>query len=177
MAFGLIPIQPMLVLLLCVAVAVLDQITKDQVMARFYPGASLPIIPGFFDLVYVRNTGAAWGMFGGSNGWLALFSVLMLITIVIFRRSFLNDTLVHKVAFGLMAGGIVGNLMDRVRLHYVVDFLDFYWKGHHFPAFNVADSAICIGVGLYMITALMAPAHPLREMGANGSSDKTSKST
>jgi signal peptidase II len=159
----------MLVLLLGVAVAVLDQITKDRVMTVFFPGESVAIVPGSFDLVYVRNTGAAWGMFGGSNGWLALFSVLMLITIVVFRRSFLNDTITHKVAFGLMAGGIVGNLIDRVRLHYVVDFLDFYWKTHHFPAFNVADSAICIGVGLYMITAFMTSAHPLRDMGANGS--------
>ena len=163
----------MLVLLLSVAVTVLDQITKDRVMAQFYPGESLPILPGFFDLVYVRNTGAAWGMLGGSSGWLAVFSILMLIAIVIFRRSFLNDTLIHKVAFGLMAGGIAGNLIDRVRLNFVVDFLDFHWHVHHFPAFNVADSSICIGVGIYMITAFLAPTHPLHEMGENGSTDKT----
>lgn len=163
----------MLVLILSIAVAVLDQVTKDRVMLIFYPGESVPVLPGFLDLVYVRNTGAAWGMFGGSNGWLALFSVLMLITIVLFRRSFLNDSTIHKVAFGLMAGGIVGNLIDRIKLNFVVDFLDFHWKTHHFPAFNVADSAICIGVGLYMITAFMTASHPLREMGANGYTDAT----
>ncbi len=160
-------------LLLSVALAVLDQVTKDQVMARFYPGESLAIIPDYLDLVYVRNTGAAWGMFGGSNGWLALFSVIMLVVIVVFRRSFLSDTWIHKVAFGLMAGGITGNLIDRVRLNYVVDFIDCHWHAHHFPAFNVADSSICIGVGLYMLTALMSPAHPLRGPGANGSSDQS----
>lgn len=161
----------MLVLFICVVIAILDQATKVRVMDVFFPGEATPVIPGFFDLVYVRNTGAAWGLFGGSNGWLALFSILMLVTIVLFRRSFLNDTLIHKIALGLMAGGIVGNLIDRVRLHYVVDFLDFYWRSHHFPAFNVADSAICAGVGIYMITAFMAPAHPLREMGANDTCD------
>ncbi len=163
----------MLVLLLSVAVAVLDQVTKDQVMTHFYPGESLAMVPGFFDLVYVRNTGAAWGMFGGSNGWLALFSVVMLVVIVVFRRSFLSDTWIHKVAFGLMTGGITGNLIDRLRLNYVVDFLDFHWYSHHFPAFNVADSAICVGVGLYMLTALMSPTHPLRGPGPNGCSDQT----
>jgi len=161
----------MLALLLSIAIVVLDQVTKDLVMARFYPGEGLPLIPGFFNLVHVRNTGAAWGMFGGLNGWLAVFSILMLLTIVLFRRSFLSDTLTHRIALGCMAGGIVGNLIDRVRLQYVVDFLDFHWRTHHFPAFNVADSAICIGVGLYMITAFLASSHPLRELGANGSNE------
>lgn len=161
----------MLVLLLSVAVILLDQVCKDLVMRHFYPGEGIPVVPGFFNLVYVRNTGAAWGMFGGLNGWLALFSILMLATIILFRRSFLDDTLTHRIAFGLMVGGIVGNLIDRVRLQYVVDFLDFHWGPHHFPAFNVADSAICIGVGLYMITAFMTSTHPLRELGANGSKD------
>ncbi len=134
-------------------------------MGRFLPGEGVPVIPGFFNLVYVRNTGAAWGMLGGLTGWLVVFSILMLLVIVIFRRSFLNDTLTHRFAFGFMIGGIVGNLIDRVRLQYVVDFLDFHAGVHHFPAFNVADSAICIGVGLYMITAFLTSSHPLRDLG------------
>jgi signal peptidase II len=157
----------MLVLLLSFAIALLDQVTKYQVCLRFYPGESLPVIPGFFNLAYVRNTGAAWGMLGGLNGWLAAFSVVILLGIIFFRRSFLSDVLIHRLALGLMIGGILGNLVDRLRLQYVVDFLDFYWDVHHFPAFNVADAAICVGVGLYVLSSFVVPSHPLREMHAD----------
>ncbi len=143
----------MLVLLLSVAIIILDQVTKRWVTAEFYLGESLPVIPGLFNLCHVRNTGAAWGMLGGLNGLLVGLSVVVLLVLIFFRRSFLTDSLVHRLALALMIGGIVGNLLDRVRLQYVVDFLDFHWKIHHFPAFNVADSAICVGVGLYMVSA------------------------
>lgn len=145
----------MLALLLSFAVVALDQVTKYLVRIHFYPGEVLPIVPGVFNLALVRNPGAAWGMFGGFNGWLALLSIVVLALIVIFRRSFLTDVAIHRVAFGFMIGGIVGNLIDRLRLQYVVDFLDFHWNRHHFPAFNVADSSICIGVMLYMLSAFI----------------------
>lgn len=161
----------MFVLLLSLGVAVLDQIIKDRVMAAFYPGEGIPVVPGYFDLVYVRNTGAAWGMLNGMSGWLAVLSVVMLAAIVIWRRSLISDTLAHRFAFGLITGGIVGNFIDRVRLQYVVDFLDFHWGVHHFPAFNVADSAICVGVGLYILTAFLNASHPLREMGDGSAGD------
>lgn len=144
----------MLVLLLSVAIVILDQVTKQWVAMRFYLGESLPVVPGWFNLVHVRNTGAAWGMLGGLNGLLVLLSLVVLLVLIFFRRSFLTDSLIHRLALALMIGGIVGNLLDRVRLQYVVDFLDFCWRNHHFPAFNVADSAICVGVGLYMVSAL-----------------------
>ena len=143
----------MLALLLSSFIVAADQFTKFLVRNDFYPGDSLPVWPGLFHLTYVRNTGAAWGMLGGLNGWLAGLSVVMLLALVIFRRSLLSDTLAHRLALGLMIGGIVGNLMDRLRLSYVVDFLDFFWHGHHFPAFNVADASICVGVGLYVLTS------------------------
>jgi signal peptidase II len=88
---------------------------------------------------------------------LAVLSVAVLLMLIIFRRSFLTDSLVHRIALALMISGIAGNLLDRVRLRYVVDFFDFYWRNHHFAVFNVADSAICVGVGLYLLTALLAP--------------------
>lgn len=144
----------MLVLLLSVAIIILDQVTKQWVTMQFYLGESVPVIPGFFNFAYVRNTGAAWGMLGGLNGLLVGLSLVVLLILIFFRRSFLTDTLIHRLALAFMIGGIVGNLLDRVRLQYVVDFLDFYWRIHHFPAFNVADSAICIGVGLYMLSTL-----------------------
>ncbi len=142
-------------------IVALDQLSKWLVRIEFPLGHSIPIVPGCFNLTYVRNTGAAWGMMGGLNGWLAVLSIVMLIVIVVFRRSFLSDVPVHRVALGCMVGGIVGNLLDRVRLDYVVDFLDFHAGVHHFPAFNVADSAICVGVGLYVASSFWLTAHPL----------------
>lgn len=153
----------MLVLVLSFAIALMDQVTKYQVCLKFYPGESIPVIPGLFNLSYVRNTGAAWGMLSGLNGWLSLFSVMILIGLILFRRSFLSEVLIHRLALGLMIGGIVGNLMDRLRFEYVVDFLDFHWGLHHFPCFNVADAAICVGVGLYVLSSFLVPSHPLRE--------------
>jgi signal peptidase II len=82
-------------------------------------------------------------------------SLVMLIVIVRFRRHFMTGTWVPSVSCGLIAGGIVGNLLDRVRLGFVVDFLDFHWQVHRFPAFNVADAAICTGVGLYVLSELL----------------------
>jgi signal peptidase II len=142
----------MLVLLLSFSIVLLDQLTKYWVRIDFLPGQGRAVLPGCFNLAYVRNTGAAWGLLGGLNGWLAVLSVVVLLLIVFFRRSFLTDSLPHRLALAAMIGGIVGNLVDRLRLAFVVDFLDFHWGTHHFPAFNVADSAICIGVALYALS-------------------------
>jgi signal peptidase II len=143
----------MQVLLLSIAIILLDQITKTLVTLKFHLGDSIVLIPGFFSLTYVRNIGAAWGMLGGWNGVLVALSAVVLVLLIVFRRSFLTDSLIHRISLGLMLGGIAGNLFDRIRLQYVVDFLDFYWNAHHFPAFNVADSSICVGVALYMISS------------------------
>jgi signal peptidase II len=142
----------MLILIISFAVAVADQVTKHLVRSKFTVGQRVSVLPGFFDLRYVRNTGAAWGILSGLNNWLILLSVLMLAFLILFRRSFLTDTLMHRCTAGLMIAGIVGNLVDRLRLGYVVDFLDFYLGTSHFPAFNVADTAICTGVGLYILS-------------------------
>ena len=145
---------------------VADQAAKFRICRAFYPGESVAVIPGFFHLTYVRNTGAAWGMLSGSNGWLAALSVVLLALLVVFRRKVLTESRMHRLALGCLAGGIVGNLVDRVRLAYVVDFLDFFWRGWHFPAFNVADASICIGVGLYLLTSARRPAAPAGADGA-----------
>jgi len=144
----------MLVLSLSFSIALLDQVTKHFVRRNLLTG-HITVIPGIMDLRYVQNTGAAWGILEGLNNWLVVLSVIMLIVIVVFRRSLLTDALIHRIAMGLMIGGIVGNLIDRIRLACVVDFFDFYWGFHHFPAFNVADSAICVGVGLYVMSQIM----------------------
>ena len=138
-------------LLVALLVILLDQATKEWVRGAFSLHESVPVIPGFFHLTYIRNTGAAWGMFSGQNLALAVLAFAMLVAIVLFRRQFLPPGRVHRVALGLLCGGIVGNLFDRLRLDYVVDFLDFFHRGWHFPAFNVADSAICVGVAIYVL--------------------------
>jgi signal peptidase II len=141
----------MLALGIAVLIAVADQLTKFLVQKFFVLHESLTVIPGFFDLRYIQNTGAAFGRFEGGYIWLSVLSVVMLVLIVIFRKLIMGNGIFDRICLGLICGGIVGNLIDRVRLHYVVDFLDFYFKGHHFPAFNVADSSICVGVFLYAV--------------------------
>lgn len=145
----------MLALVVAVLVAVADQWTKEIVRQEFALSQPRAVVEGLFDLTYLRNTGAAWGMFGGQNTGLIVLSVVMLAVMVLFRRSFLSDTLSHRLALGLLVGGIVGNLLDRVRLGYVTDFLDFHWRGHHWPTFNLADSAICVGVGVYILSTVL----------------------
>jgi signal peptidase II len=153
----------MLVVAIGLTILVADQITKQWVRYSFDLGESRPVLDGFFDLTYVRNPGAAWGMFRDFNGALVVLSVVMLILLIVFRRSFISDTRLHRVALGLMIGGILGNLMDRIRLSSVTDFLDFYIGNHHWPAFNIADSAICVGVGIYIVSAFWTAGHPLNE--------------
>lgn len=144
----------MLVLLLFVSITLSDQITKYLVWSNFALGERVPIIEGFFDLTYVANTGAAWGIFQNQTAWLAALSIVVFFAILVFRRSFLRDTLAHRICMGLMLGGIMGNGLDRLRLGHVIDFFDFYVGASHFPAFNIADAAICVGVGLYLLTEL-----------------------
>lgn len=141
----------MLVPLLTLALTVVDQVSKTVVHTRFGLGESVPVLPGFFYLTYVRNTGAAWGMFAGYSGWLTLFSVVALVLIIVFRHRLIDDSLRHRLAFACMLSGVLGNLIDRLRYGYVIDFLDFHFGSYQYPVFNVADSAICIGAGLYLL--------------------------
>lgn len=145
----------MLPLLIAVLVTVSDQVTKQWVRLDFGLGESRPVIEGFFNLTYVRNTGAAWGMLGSHTHVLTLLSAVMLILMVLFRRSFLDDSWPHRLALGLLVGGIVGNLMDRIRQGWVTDFLDFHAAGWHWPCFNIADAAICAGVGIYLLAGFV----------------------
>jgi signal peptidase II len=141
----------MLILCITIAVTFLDQVTKHLVGLHLRLGEHIEVLPGYFNLAHVHNTGAAWGMLAGLNGWLILLSISMLVFLVGFHRSVLGEGSVNRWSVGLMLAGVIGNLVDRVRFGYVVDFLDFHWRGHHFPAFNVADSAICTGVGLFLL--------------------------
>jgi len=139
------------------AVVVLDQITKAMVLHFLGYEQERVVIDGFFKLVHWTNTGAAWSLFRGNNGVLAVVALAALVILYFSRHHFDSRTPLGQAAFGLIIGGIVGNLIDRVRVHHVIDFLYFYLdiggQTRSFPAFNVADSAICTGVGLiFLIT-------------------------
>ena len=146
-------------LLVSLAVLFLDQWTKGIVTRTMDVHQSRPLIPDFFDLTYVRNSGAAFGLFASVDSSvkaILLNSVAVIVFLIVSAYALRSS---HKsvrlqVGFALILGGAVGNLLDRVRFGYVVDFLDFSISGHHWPAFNVADSAICIGVGLLFLDML-----------------------
>ena len=148
------------------AVVALDQITKQLVMMRFRIYESMTVVPGFFNLTYVRNKGAAFGILSGSHGaWrTAFFVVTALIALaaiaLLIRKS--EDRL-SVIAFSLIGGGAVGNLIDRIRFGEVVDFIEWYYRSYHWPTFNVADSAITVGVGLLAVEMLFPRKEIIRE--------------
>lgn len=157
--------------LVSLAVLLLDQWTKGIITRAFDVHQSRTVVGGLFDLTYVRNSGAAFGLFASVDSSIKaimLNSVAVLVFIVVSAYALRSS---HKsvrlqVGFSLILGGAIGNLLDRVRFGYVVDFLDFSISGHHWPAFNVADSAICIGVGLLFLDMLRSeeerpPAAPM----------------
>ena len=141
------------------AVLFLDQWTKGIITRTMEVHQSRTIIPNLFDFTYVRNSGAAFGLFASVDSSLKailLNSVAVIVFLIVsayaLRSSHRSVRL--QVGLALILGGAVGNLLDRVRFGYVVDFLDFAISGHHWPAFNVADSAICIGVALLFLDML-----------------------
>lgn len=142
-------------------VFILDQFTKYLVLRSLGYADQRVIIDGFFKLVHWGNTGAAWSLFTGRNKILALVSLLALVALFYSRHHFDAHTLAGQCALGLMFGGILGNLTDRLHIGHVVDFLYFYVipRGGDeigFPAFNVADSSICVGVTLLFILSWRA---------------------
>ena len=144
------------ILLIAAAVFVLDQTAKFLVIRWLQLGHEQVIISGFFKFVHWENPGAAWNLLYGKNGLLAIVSVAALIGLVVWRHQFDTRTWLGQLALGLIGGGILGNLCDRLMRDHVIDFLRFYLYPRGggeigFPAFNVADSAICVGVALLII--------------------------
>jgi signal peptidase II len=142
-------------------IVVIDQWTKIIVDQRFRLGESLPVVNEFFNLTYIRNTGAAFGLFANADPifrvpFFTIIPILALVAIgYMFKKIPPNDIRL-STALSLVVGGAIGNFIDRVFLGYVIDFLDFHWRYlYHFPAFNVADSAICVGVGVLMLDLLI----------------------
>ncbi len=159
---------------LALVVFLLDQVTKLLVVRVLGFNEDYPVIPGFFRLVYWGNTGAAWSLFHGNNTALACLAAVALFALIWKRHHFEPHRLPGQIALGLIFGGILGNLLDRIRVNHVIDFLYFYVERRGvlpstqeaeagFPAFNVADSAICMGVGLLFLLSLR-PENPQKEL-------------
>ncbi len=138
--------------LLVALIVVSDQLTKFLAVTRLKALGTHAVLPGFFNLSYVENRGAAWGMLAGQQVFLIVFSLITL-GFLLWKRKPLFDCLWGGTfTLSLITGGVLGNLIDRIRLTYVIDFLDFHWHASHFPAFNIADASICCGVFLFIVT-------------------------
>ena len=150
------------VLAVAAVVVALDQIVKVVVLDRLAVGVPVPIIDGCLSLTLVMNPGLAFGLLGGlPTAWRWLVALLSVIALLILARVAVRVLAeggrVDTVAIGLVFGGAVGNLIDRARFGAVVDFVDVYFRGFHWWAFNVADSAITVGVALLALRLIVRP--------------------
>ncbi len=147
----------LILIMLAVVIVIADQWTKSLILKNFRLLESIDVWNGFFSLTYIQNTGAAFGVFAKADPAFRVpfFMVIPVVALTaigfVFAKLPKNDVKL-STALSLVVGGAIGNLIDRLNYGFVVDFLDFHWKGqYHFPAFNVADSAICVGVAILML--------------------------
>ncbi len=141
-----------------VIVITLDLVTKHLIQQNFVFG-DLHSVTSFFDLVRYHNEGSAFGFLNDAGGWQKWFfngiSIVASVVIIYLLKKHINEKL-FCAGLALVLGGAIGNLYDRITLGYVVDFLNFHMNNHYWPAFNVADSAICVGVGLLLLDSFKA---------------------
>jgi signal peptidase II len=133
---------------------VLDQLTKVYIHRSMQLFQSIPVIDNLFSITYVRNKGAAFSFLANTSWRLPFFilvTIIAIIAILVSLGKMRNEQRLAVTSLGLIFSGAVGNLIDRVRMGEVIDFLDVYWRTYHWPAFNVADSAICVGVALLAV--------------------------
>ncbi|MBR0459514.1 MAG: signal peptidase II [Victivallales bacterium] len=154
-------------LLVMAVVFLLDWVSKEWILRRTEWGWVHDVIPGFFEWVHVRNTGAAWGMFSQHTWVLALISLVAFLAILYWFPVICKGSRWMDLAFSLLLGGIAGNMVDRIFRGYVVDFLSFHWGSHYFPAFNIADSAITVAV-IFVILLTFFEKQPAKEQSGQG---------
>jgi len=151
---------------LSLGVFVADQLSKAWISATLpFPtydpsDGAITVIDGFFYITHVGNTGAAWSLFAGQTTMLALLAVITLGGIYYWRSALELKKRPIQFAFGLLCGGIIGNLVDRVIHGHVIDFFDFHFGDYIYPTFNIADAGICVGVIIYLIYSFRQPAPP-----------------
>jgi len=156
-----------IVLIAFVLLLALDQVSKLSIERSFPLHQSREVVPGFFAITHVQNRGAAFGLLANLPGAATFFVVISLIAIALilmYVRQLKEEELLTPLSLSLVLTGAAGNLIDRFRLGGVVDFLDFYYKGWHWPAFNVADASITIGVMLLAIKILRGGNKDAREV-------------
>ena len=150
-------------LVIAAIVLIADQLTKLAIVAHLpFPTygeghGAITVIRDFFYIVHVGNTGAAWSMFSGQSVLLAIFALVTLAAIVIWRHALGLRERRSQLCFGLLCGGIVGNVIDRLAYGHVVDFIDLHFGSYVYPTFNVADSGICVGIVFYLWHSLREP--------------------
>jgi signal peptidase II len=147
-----------------IVIVALDQLTKAAVRAMVPLHESVTVIPGLVDLTHVRNSGAAFGILNGAEFpfktiVIAVVAVAALVAVGFYAASLAHHQLIARLGLALIIGGAAGNLLDRLAAGAVVDFVDVYWRTHHFWAFNVADSAITIGVAIMILDMLGVRTH------------------
>jgi signal peptidase II len=158
-----------LLLISAAVVFILDQISKTWIfrnldLGSYYPPEAITVIEGFFYIVHIGNEGAAWGMLSGYGGLLSAFALVALVVIYKLRHTLELQKRPMQWAFGLLIGGILGNLVDRLIHGHVIDFLDFHFPFSipwimptgRYPSFNIADCGIVIGVFLYLFLSFRA---------------------
>jgi len=146
--------------LIALVIVLTDQATKALVVRTMRLGQSISLVPGFFDLTFVLNPGAAFSLFATlperiRTPFFIVVSVAAIVLIAVYRARHLRGHRLASVSLGLILGGAIGNLIDRVRYGAVVDFLDVHVHQYHWPVFNVADSAISVGVALLLLDMLL----------------------
>ena len=137
---------------------VIDQAVKLYIDRSMQLYDSIPLIENFFNITYVRNRGAAFSFLSEASWRLPFFmavSVVAAVVILVAFRKLRDDQRLAQISLAMIFSGAIGNLIDRVRLGEVIDFLDVHWYRHHWPAFNVADSLICVGVFLLALDMLL----------------------
>ena len=123
----------------------------------YWPRGGIEIIDNFFYLCHLANDGAAWGMLSGYGFWLGLLAIIVLIAIFYYRKELNLKNPWRQFCFGLIAGGIIGNLIDRMIYGHVIDFLDIHLPGYRWPAFNIADIGISTGLLIYLVSSWFSP--------------------
>ena len=151
-------------ILMPLAIVTLDQLTKWLVRVRVPLYSSVEVIPNFLDITHVRNTGTAIGFldsvnFPGKTLAIGIVAMCALIAVAVYAGTIASQQIMARVGMALIIGGAAGNLIDRLLVGSVVDFVDAYWGGFHFWAFNVADSAISIGVALMILDMIRTGTH------------------
>jgi signal peptidase II len=147
-----------------IVIVVLDQVTKAAVRAMLPLHASVTVVPGFVDFTHVRNTGAAFGILNAADfpfkaTLLAAVAIGALIAVGRYALTLAHEQLMARIGLALIIGGAAGNLLDRIIIGSVVDFVDVYWRTYHFWAFNVADSAITVGVTIVILDMIGMGTH------------------